>query len=497
MKPSEALKFLRPLRDHQKQALDRFAFHSEAALFWEMGTGKTTEAISWLRCKYNIAREVTPTLIVSPVATLYNWLDEFKINAPAAVVAQVLVPYMRTRRVKYTGKERAEVIRGTAARIVIVNPEALDNDDVAGALLHHAPRNVIVDEAHKFKSHEMHTGNARSRKPSRLSKLATIADRADNRMIMTGTPILNSYLDLWAQFRILDGGRTFGTNFYSFRERYFEDKNLRWRGQPKYFPKWEPKSDAHTELSRLLDDKASRLKKTDCLDLPPLEYETYYVEMGDDQAKAYFQMEKDLLAEVQGGVCAAVNALSKVNRLLQILSGHLPVEHDLANEKVLTHFRQNPRLDALAEILTQLIGGGHKVIVWCSFKASYTQVRQLLRENAWQYAEITGDTKDRQAEKERFQNDPDCKVMLSNPQAGGVGINLTAASYAVYYSRSYSLGDRLQSEARNHRGGSEIHDKITLIDLVVKDTLDEEVLSALLRKENFADNVLDRLQAKG
>ncbi len=86
--------------------------------------------------------------------------------------------------------------------------------------------------------------------------------------------------------------------------------------------------------------------------------------------------------------------------------------------------------------------------------------------------------------------DKNVRVIVANQQAGGVGVNLTAASYAIYYSRSFSLEADIQSEARNHRGGSEIHKSITRIDLVCPDTIDGICLEALYRKENLASNIL-------
>jgi SNF2 family DNA or RNA helicase len=493
MKPSEALSFKRPLRAHQAAALDRFAYESEAALLWEMGLGKTTEAIQLLRVKYNIAKEVVPTLVVSPVATLYNWKEEFEINAPEKVSANVLVPYMRSKKTKLTTAERAHLIRTSGQKIVIVNPEVFDFDVVVDALREFRPRCLIVDESDLFKAHSS----------KRLKKLLTISDLASFRVIMTGTPILNSYLDIWAQWRILDRGDTFGLNFFTFRERYFADENIRWKGKPKYFPKYVPKAGIESELSKLIGTKASRLMKSECLDLPEQVFEKYHVELGAEQKKAYFQMESQMIAEVKAGTCAAVNALAKVLRMLQILSGYMPVEvapssmpaHDGADAIALSHFHDNPRLLALRELLEKLTPA-HKVIVWANFTANYVDIRKVCEELSLEFAEITGETKDRQAEKERFQTDPKCRVMLSNPQAGGAGINLTASSYAIYYSRNYSLRQRLQSLARNHRDGSQIHESITVIDLVSTGTMEDDVLAALLRKETFSENVLGRLQGK-
>lgn len=495
MKPSASLTFQRPLRKHQADELDLAAFEAERFLMWEMGTGKTTAAIAWLRAKFNLAKAVTPTLIVSPVATLYNWQHEFSLNAPKRVQDSVLVPYMKSRRVKYTGVEKAALIASTDKKIIVINGEAFDEPAIVAALKAFAPVNFVLDESHKFKSYNLFSGNGRAKTPSRPEKLRTVSRHARNRMLLSGTPMLNGYLDLWSQYYTLDNGATFGTNFYTFRETYFRDKNVRWAGSAKYFPDWQPKPECAELIAAKLREKSSRLRKEDCLTLPPLEYIRHYVEMSPDQVRAYDSMEKQLVAEVSGGTCAAFNALAAINRLLQILSGHLPVEHEDNSEKVLAYFKTNPRLAAAQELLTELTPA-HKVILWTSFKANYPKVREMLSKIC-EFAELTGETKNRQEEIDRFQNDPRCRVILANAQAGGVGVNLTAASYSIYYSRSYSLGDRLQSLARNHRGGSEQHEKITAIDLVVRDTLDEDVLSALDRKENLAENVLEIIRLRG
>ena len=442
-----------------------------------MGTGKTTSAIAWLRAKYNVNKAVLPTLIVSPVATLYNWLEEIERNAPSKVFDSAIV-------LEGSEKKRVERIRDSGAKIFITNPEALDMANVALALRSQAPRCAVIDEAHRFKNP----------KSKRLGALLSITDSVEHRMILTGTPILNSYLDIFALWRILDRGETFGLNFFVFRERYFRDANVAWKGKPKYFPNYVPKPGIDVEISAMIDRKASRLKKVDCLTLPPLVKMIEKVELSPEQVRVYRQMEAELIAEVREGVCAASNALTRVLRMLQILSGYVQVETE-SNEKIAVLLKSNPRLARLAELLEELTPN-HKVIVWCTFQENYRAIARLLKEFHIPFSELTGQTKDRQAEIDRFQKDSTCRVMISNPQAGGVGVNLTAASYAIYYSRGYSLGDRLQSEARNHRGGSEMHEKITLIDLVAPGTLDEDVLAALLRKENFSDSILDRLKSR-
>jgi SNF2 family DNA or RNA helicase len=98
--------------------------------------------------------------------------------------------------------------------------------------------------------------------------------------------------------------------------------------------------------------------------------------------------------------------------------------------------------------------------------------------------------KEKQESMDRFQKDNDCRVMIANRKAGGIGVNLTAASYSIVYSRNFSLSDELQSEARNFRSGSEIHEKITKIDLAAKDTIDIRVLESLSNKEFTSEQII-------
>lgn len=477
LKPSESIKLSRPLFKHQAEALDRFATKNEAALFHEVGTGKTTTAICLLRAKFNQHKEISRTLIISPVATLYNWAREFAENAPEKVAQSCRV---------LTGpiKKRIAELKNEDFKIFITNPEGLDSSQFAESLLHFNFKNIVIDEAHRFKSHDS----------KRLKKLLWITDKAENRLILTGTPILNSYLDLWSQMRILDKGKTFGTNFYVYRERYFIDVNRGWQGQQGYFPLWKPKPMIKEEISGLIAAASSRVTKAECLDLPPVIYETRGVPLSDEQRIAYETMEEEMIAELNSGVAIASNALTRCLRMLQILSGYLPIEAESGEQQAVT-FKSNPRLTALSDLLEDLCPN-HKVIVWCTFKQNYRSIKELCEELKIEFAELTGETKDRESECARFRTDEKCRVMIANPQAGGIGINLVEANYAIYYSRNYSLGDRLQSEARNHRQGSQIHEKITVIDIVAQGTLDDDVLSALKEKEDFGNGILRRLEKK-
>ena len=457
------LKWNRPLWKHQEDAIARFSESPYAALFHEMGVGKTTTAIGLLRTKYAKHSEILPTIIFSPLATLWNWKAEFALNASEKVFNEVSICH---------GKEF-----DTTKKILIANYECLDSFLKYDKLKKFSPKIVLCDEGHRIKNP----------KSKRFKSLLTISDKAQYRYLLTGTPVLNHYLDLWAQMRFLTAGKEqpWG-NYFVFRSQYFVDKNA---GMPKalYFPNWQPHPKTALELTNIVAEKVSRVEKSQCLDLPPLVRKIEHVELSPEHRAIYKKLEDELLIEVRNEACVASNALVKCLRLLQIVSGFIPFEtHNLTINK-------NHKLERLEELVEMLIPH-HKIIIWATFKENYKAIISNVI-NDRKYSTLTGETTDRQESIDRFQNDPDTRIMLANPQAGGVGVNLTASSYAIYYSRSYSLGDFLQSEARNYRGGSEIHDSVTQIHLVTKNTIDEMVYDALSKKENISQNILDRLKA--
>lgn len=465
------LKFHRPLWAHQTEAVLRFCSEKDWALLHEMGTGKTTTAITLLRLAYANHGRLLNTLIVTPKATIQNWKDEFD-RASSEHVSKHVVPL-----IGMTGKQKVAAINGDGY-IYILNGESLDSGAVVKALKEFKPQAVIVDECHRFKNP----------KGVRFEALLGIADRSLINGIMTGTPVLNSPLDLWAQFRILDGGATLGGNFYSFRERFFEDKNANWKGKPNYFPDWQARKGSAHELARLISGKSSRVMKSECLSLPPQVFTRREVELSPPQRKAYNEMLDELIAEVESGACTASNALTKTLRLLQITCGFLLTEGGEVHE-----FAGNEREELLRELLAELTPT-HKVIVWAVYRQSYAAIEKILEELKIPFRRLYGGVTNVAQEISDFQKDPSVRVIVANPQAGGVGVTLTAASYSIYHSRNFSLGDRLQSLARNHRGGSEVHTSITVIDIAARDTIDADVLSALERKEEFSEKILTRIK---
>jgi len=463
----------RPLWKHQLECLENAKDLPNYALFHEMGVGKTRTVIELLRYKYNVHGKLLRTLIVAPQVVLENWKREIvmfsQIKKENIVVLQG------------TGKARAGQVQGCLEKdcIIIVNYEGLLIDDVFDLLVQWKPEIVVADESHRIKSPES----------KRTKAMVFLGDMARYRYCLTGTPILNSILDVFSQFRFLDGGQIFGKNFFMFRNQYCYNANA---NKPAHvtWPDWKVRPNAESIIGDQMSKISMHVKKSECLDLPPFVRTSIFVELSPDQKKHYDEMKKHFITMVEGQACTAQLAVTKSLRLQQLVSGFSVVE-DIQGERKEIKLKSNPRLDALKDLLTDLTPA-NKVIVWACFRENYEQIRQVCQELKIEYVELHGEisTSDRQEAMDLFNSSPRIRVLIGNQGAGGIGVSLIAASYSIYYSRNFSLEHDLQSEARNFRGGSEIHDKITRIDLVAKSTIDEKVLLALSNKQAISDKVL-------
>jgi len=443
-------------------------------LLHDAGVGKTYEIITLLRNIFYYHKRHLKTLIICPSIVVENWSLEIDKFSKMGKEVEPLVG---------TGKQRIETLKKSKKHIFITNIEALDMAGLfysyAGTkkkikkVIPHGFECLVVDELHKFKGY----------RSLRTKLLIRMADKIYYRYGLTGTMILNTEEDVWSQARILDGGKAFGTNFISFRNEYFVNKNSGWTSQ-KAFPKWEIRDGAAEEIRQKLLTFCNIIKKEECLDLPPFVMTEIQVGMSPKQTKAYLEMKRDFITYLKDEACVATMALTKATRLMQIVSGFAKLD---SGDEI--RFKGNPRVKAFEELLQNI---SSKIIVWASFKSNYKDIVDVCEKLGLEYGLITGDqTKEEKDEVVKQFRFGSLRVVCANPQAGGTGINLTESDTAIWYSRSFRLEARLQGIARNFRGGSEMHDKITCIDLVTPGTIDTAVIEALNNKENLAANILD------
>lgn len=488
------MKFKKSPWNHQLEALKRASSLRHFGLFFEMGTGKTGTAINILRMKCAENKRLLRTLIFCPPVVITNWKKEFVIHSEIPERDIVLLQGSGIQRYrlfeKHAYSQGCSFTAGTPEeKIFVTNYEALSMESLFEAMCLWEPEVVICDESHKLKD----PSSKRSKLMARLvDGESQVQVPVKYRYILTGTPILNSPMDIFGQFRILDGGETFGKNYFGFRARFFYDANASFRSKPTYFPDWRIKPNALTEMNEIISGKCMGVKKNQCLDLPPLVRKLIPVDLNSDQIKLYSEMKADLVTYLDGKACVATLALTKALRLLQIASGFAKFEDGSQSS-----LGKTPKMEALSELLEQLTVC-NKVIVWAVFKENYAQIRRVCETLKIKFVEVHGEVsaEGKQASVDAFNTDPSVRVFIGNPSSGGIGINLVVASYSIFYSRNFSLENDLQAEARNYRGGSEIHAKITRIDLVAKGTIDELVLESLANKQAIGESLLKTWKGK-
>jgi SNF2 family DNA or RNA helicase len=461
--------------DHQRKALEGSWSAKFHAYFMEMGTGKSKVAIDNMGILYDKG-EINAALIVAPKGVYDNWaLGEIPLHLSESVNRKVL-SWKPTMSKRYAAELEEMIMEDfDGLKIFVINVEAFSSPRgarMAGRFLVQNPDNmVIVDESTTIKN----------RKAQRTKNLMVLTKYSKYRRILTGSPVTKSPMDLFSQCNFLDE-RALGYNsFFAFQNRYaIVQKRMMGARSFQEITGYRRLD----ELNERLFNFSTRILKEECLDLPEKIYTRRNVELTDEQAKVYMQMKKLALAQLDGELATTESVLTQIMRLQQICCGFF--QPDVGKIQPL----KNNRLSELTSITDELSG---KAIIWASYTHDIQQICQTLRDRfgpdsvALYYGETPQD--ERQEIVNRFQdvNDP-LRFFVGQPKTGGYGITLTAANTVIYYSNSYDLEIRLQSEDRAHRIGQK--NAVTYIDLVSPNTIDEKVLNALRSKIDLAGQVL-------
>jgi SNF2 family DNA or RNA helicase len=360
--------------------------------------------------------------------------------------------------------------------IFLINIEALTLDRAVAfaeqfVKMHYTM--CVVDESTCIKNH----------KAKRTKAITRIGWWCEYRRILSGAPLSNGPLDIFAQSEFLQQGLLGFTSFQSFK-CYHASTRVITLGTRRY-EKIE-KYLCLDELKEKISKFSYRKTKVECLDLPEKIFETRYIQHTDEQAQIYEQLKEEAMVEFsQKSMISSTSALTTLMKLHQINCGHV---HDDAGSLVSI---PNRRISTLMEIIEE-IGYDQKVIIWAHFKEDIRQICRTLSEEFGEDSVVHyyGDTTNEQRNEHRlrFNTDPKCKYFVSNV-TGSKALTLIQAAYAIYYSYSYSLETWLQSQDRNHRIGQTRN--VTYISIVIPKTVDEYVMKSLTSKKNIADEVLD------
>tara|TARA_R110000782_G_scaffold84056_1_gene164213 strand:- start:2 stop:1093 length:1092 start_codon:yes stop_codon:yes gene_type:complete len=315
----------------------------------------------------------------------------------------------------------------------------------------------------------------------RTRAIITLGKHAVYRRILTGSPVTKSPLDLYSQCAFLNENLLDHTSFYSFRNRYAHmvDRNFGGR-RVQIISSYKNLN----ELEEILKVFSYRVQKKDCLDLPKKIFINRIVELSQEQKNAYSTMKSAALALLKGKMTTAPHALTQLMRLHQITCGHLK-----SDDGTITNLKHN-RIEELVDVLSEMEG---KVIIWANYIHDIEEIVKRIKkeygdDSIVQYYGATS-SDDRQKAIKKFQ-DPNSSVkyFVGNTQTGGYGITLTEASNVIYYSNSYDLEKRLQSEDRAHRIGQK--KSVTYVDLIAEKTVDEKIIKALRNKINIASTIM-------
>ena len=470
---------------HQRNVLERSWKKVNWALFLEMGTGKSKICIDNVGMLFQ-QRSIDTFVVVAPKGVYRNWASiEIPKHLPAYIERQITVwnpaPNKKQRQELENILKVPDRVSGNgqravrSLRIFVMNIEALSTgkgQKFLTRLLRGSEALLAIDESTAIKSP----------KARRTKAVIKLGEFAKYRRILTGSPVTQSPLDLWAQCRFLDKDllKDVGNDFYQFQHRYAIVKRRQVGTHAFNLVVGYRNLD---ELSWQLRAFSSRIRKHECLDLPPKIYTQRNIALSEDQARIYNELREFALARIDDDEFMTVNnVMTQLLRMQQVLSGHTKTDGG-----DLVEIPDN-RLNELMTCLDEVEG---KVIIWSRFRYDVQRISQALIKKHGRSSTVVyyGDTSDEDRTKgiEKFQEGK-AVYFVGNPQTGGYGITLTKAQTVIYFSNSFDLAVRMQSEDRAHRIGQ--NKNVTYIDFIAEGTIDERIVKALRNKMDIASEVL-------
>jgi SNF2 family DNA or RNA helicase len=487
---------------HQRAGVKFLATAKRALLADEPGLGKTAQAIRALKEIQNNGQDVFPLLIVCPNTLKKNWAREFTMWWPE-INTQVVKGSSAQRNKQLSNESDVYIINWESlrshSRLAPYGSVSLARCIECGG--HNEKVSLNKCEVHKrelnnidFKSviaDEIHRSKDPKSKQSRALWAAT--GDAEIRFALTGTPIANNVVDLWAILH------------------WISPKD--WPSKTKWIDRMVDimlnafggmivigvKPTMQDEFYKSVNPVMRRmLKKVVLPHLPPIMKERRDVEMSTKQKKAYEQMRDTMIAELtDGSAVTAPSVLTQTIRLLQFSSSFAEVSVDeTTGESKVTLTDPSCKVDALMDDIKNGDFGDDSVAVCAVSRQLINILSAAMTKAKIPHGLITGDQDEDQRQQaiDDFQSEK-IKWILFTAQAGGVGVTLTAARRLVMLQRPWSLVDYKQALDRVHRIGSEIHDSIVITDYVTDGTIEERVIQVLETKaDNFEQIVRDRDQ---
>ena len=479
---------------HQKICTLLTAHNPSLMLFLHMGSGKTKIGLDTIRIHKEEHGARKALVLVPNLVNIDNWVEETAVHQPSLRTVPLIGSSAQrwTQRategdiyvINYTGLgamcSELVTVRGRKSRKRKLQRKLMDK------FLKEIDT-VIYDESTDFK-------NSNS---LNFQVCSYVSSKAQFRYGLTGTPFGRDPEDLWAQFYVIDFGETLGPNLTIFREAYFNKKLIR-MGK-RYFNEWSVSAKGKKLLSRAIKHHSIRFSESECQDLPKAVYSKLRVALPMEAETYYKEMKKQI--NNSGGDYKEVE--SAFLRMRQISSGFVGFRNE-DNERVEICFKQNPKMDALEQLVNQIIReGDEKIIIFNEYIFSGLLIRQMLERNKINCERIYSGTKDKIGVIRKFKKDTRTRVLVGNSSSMDKGLNLQVAKYCIFYESPVSPIVRAQCEARIRRGKpktgghkSRRKDHVYYYDLVTKGTVDEQILAMLQEGKDLFKQIIGGAKVK-
>lgn len=433
------------LRDYQREGFQWLARMAQwgvgACLADDMGLGKTVQTLALLLHRAGSG----PQLVVAPTSVVANWEDECRRFAPNLVVRN----YHRQRQLDDLG----------AGQLVLVSYGLLQHEREAFAAI--AWTSAVLDEAQAIKNTQ----------PKRSQSVMAL--QAEFRLVVTGTPLENHLGELWNLLRFANPGLL--GSLESFNRRFA-------------LPIEQGDASARRALKALIQPFMLRRRKSQVLDELPMRTEiTHKVPLSEEEAHQYEALRRQALVNLGDGEDGgALQVLAEITRLRRFCCHPSLV---LPGSKL-----AGSKLEAFTEIVDELIGNGHRALVFSQFVDHLTIVREWLDRQhiAYQYLDGATPAAQRKTRVDAFQGG-DGAVFLISLKAGGSGLNLTAADYVIHLDPWWNPAVEDQASDRAHRIGQQR--PVTIYRLVAENTIEEQIVELHARKRDLADSLLEGSEA--
>lgn len=455
---------------NQEEAVQFALSRSASMMDMEMGTGKTRVAIDTVFLRDDVHR----VLVVCPKAVIKVWrenllkfrdMEDWVCWDKQTGTVKAKTEDLRTWFGVYV-KEIEDRVGTRQKQFVIINYDSVWRAPMGEFIYREAEFDmVILDESHRAKA-----------AGSKVSKfLAMLGRRIKYRMCLSGTPMANSPLDVYGQYRFLDP-TIFGTNHYLFLQQYavMGGPDLKFIVGFKNQKELNRKFDSiayHCKMSEVAD----RIKLPDAL--PPT---CRRVQLPNKDMKTMKELAKEFVAECGTGHVVVTNVLVSLLRMQQICSGFCLTKESVFDQGE-TQELNTAKEDNLADMLEDL-GPQESVVVFCQFRHDLEAIRRATLKNEREYFELSGTCNTLEDWKQ-------CNggVIGVQIQAGAEGVDMTKANHAIYFSIPHSLAMYNQSKARLYRPGQSR--PVSFCHLVAEDTIDEALYNSLIRKEDIIESI--------